>query len=305
MKLKNMKSPQPIPYQGSKRVLAPLILKYFPAHVHRLIEPFAGSAAISVAAAMRAKADYFLINDINAVLIHLLNKIVHHPEKIADEYEALWNAQLGNEKAFYLDARNRFNKNQRSDYFLYIMARCIKGAIRYNNNGEFNQSADNRRKGKKPLTMRREIALISKLLKGKSTFFAQDYFEMFKLANTDDLIYMDPPYQGTSSNRDTRYLSGLDFDVFVKNLHYLNEKNISYLISYDGKTGKKTYGTDLPKSLKLHKIMIEVGRSSQATLLGQKDITYEALYISKALADKLPMDLPENVALKPKQLQLL
>ena len=43
--------PHPIQYQGSKRNLAPIILRYFPKGINRLVEPFAGSAAISVAAA--------------------------------------------------------------------------------------------------------------------------------------------------------------------------------------------------------------------------------------------------------------
>ena len=34
--------PHPIPYQGSKRGLAPIILAYFPSHFRRLVEPFAG-----------------------------------------------------------------------------------------------------------------------------------------------------------------------------------------------------------------------------------------------------------------------
>lgn len=153
--------------------------------------------------------------------------------------------------------------------------------------------------------MRKEITLISKLLKGRTTFSAKDYFEVFQTATEEDLIYMDPPYQGTSNTQDHRYLSGIDFDSFVQHLEYLNQKSIAYLVSYDGRTGQKKYGRDLPKSLGLHKIMIEVGRSSQATLLGKKAITYEALYLSNRLVDKLKVKPPEYVSLKPKQLQLL
>ena len=42
MKLKKL--PHPIPYQGSKRNLAPDILRYFPEQIDVLYEPFAGSA---------------------------------------------------------------------------------------------------------------------------------------------------------------------------------------------------------------------------------------------------------------------
>lgn len=49
--MKNL--PHPIQYQGSKRNLAPVILRYVPKGIERLIEPFAGSAAISIATAAR------------------------------------------------------------------------------------------------------------------------------------------------------------------------------------------------------------------------------------------------------------
>lgn len=300
-----MKSPQPIPYQGSKRMLAPLILKYFPVKVNRLIEPFAGSAAVSIAAAMRNKASNFIINDINASLINLLRDIVENPVVIADAYEKLWHEQLGNEKEFFAEIRSKFNETQRSDYFLYLLARCIKGAIRYNSNGEFNQSADNRRKGRQPEGMRLEINSVSKFLKGKTSFYSVDYSEIFDLANSDDLIYMDPPYQGTCKNRDQRYLKGILFEKFVSNLERLNQRSIPYIISYDGKTGNKIHGQDLPESLGLKKILVEVGRSTTSTLLGKDDVTYEALYLSNSLIEKLTHDIPKTASLKSKQLQLI
>ena len=59
-----MKIPHPIPYQGSKRNLAANILRFFPQKIDRLIEPFAGSAAITIASAYYFKANKFIVNDI-------------------------------------------------------------------------------------------------------------------------------------------------------------------------------------------------------------------------------------------------
>ncbi len=299
-----MKTPQPIPYQGSKRILAPFILNYFPDNISRLIEPFSGSAAVSIAAAMKNKADSFIINDINSSLINLLQEIVENPQTISIAYEQLWNDQLGNEKNFFVEIRKRFNESKRSDYFLYILARCIKGAIRYNANGEFNQSSDNRRKGRRPQSMRQEIELVSQYLKSRTQFFSKDYSTILNMATKNDLIYMDPPYQGTCKNKDPRYYKGITFDNFVSELQKLNLRSIPYIISYDGMTGDKIHGKDLPTSLNLHKILIEVGRSSQSTLLGKNHVTYESLYLSDSLVKKLTKNLPENVSLRNKQLQL-
>ena len=52
-----------------------------------------------------------------------------------------------------------------------------------------------------------------------------------------------------------------------------------YLVSYDGRTGDKTFGEPMPKSLKLSLVDIHAGRSSQATLLGRNSDTYESLYL--------------------------
>lgn len=299
-----MKAPQPIPYQGSKRHLAPLILSYFPNRVHKLIEPFAGSAAVSVAAAISNKARYFIINDINSALIDLLREIVNHPQNISDSYKELWFSQLGKENYFYQEIRDKFNKTKAPDYFLYILARCVKGAIRYNSNGEFNQSPDNRRKGKKPENMQSEIFQFSSLLKNRVAFYNIDYREILNIATEDDLIYMDPPYQGTCESRDPRYYSGVKFEDFVDSLHILNRRNIAYIISYDGKTGEKNYGNSIPKYLNLLKINVEVGRSTQSTLLGKDDVTHETIYLSSSLVKKNHGKINENVSLYPKQMSL-
>ncbi len=295
-----MKAPHPFPYQGSKRNIASDILQYFPSPINTLFEPFAGSAAISIAAAMRGRAKRFYINDSNKALVDILKKIVEEPEIIADQYETLWTSQLDNPRLYYDDIREKFNLTGRSDYLLYLLARCVKGSIRYNANGEFNQSPDNRRKGMRPKTMRENILGVSHLLKGKSIFSSRNYRDVLELSTPDDLVYMDPPYQGVCGNRDTRYLAGIQFWEFVAELEELNNKSIKFIISYDGRTGKKMHGKKLPDHLELTHIEIEAGRSSQETLLGRNASTVESLYLSPALIDKIG----NNILIAPKQKQL-
>ena len=66
------KIPHIVQYQGSKRILAPQILQYMPNKFNRLLEPFSGMAAISIAAAYDNRTDAYVINDINAPLIRML-----------------------------------------------------------------------------------------------------------------------------------------------------------------------------------------------------------------------------------------
>ena len=279
--------PHPIPYQGSKRNLASKILRYFPAQVNTLCEPFAGSAAITIAAAANALATRYHLNDLNKPLMDLWREIIESPEDIAAKYRHLWLEQAGDPRAYYLKVRDEFNKSGRPDRFLYLLARCVKASVRYNSRGEFNQSADNRRKGMKPETMRRQVLGASLLLRGKTKITALDYRDVLREITPDDLVYMDPPYQGVCRNRDPRYFEAVDVSEFVEILDVLNRRSIRYLVSYDGRTGDKVYGETLPRELGLTLIELYAGRSSQATLLGRNDITIESLYLSPTLADEL------------------
>ncbi|MEI6138104.1 MAG: DNA adenine methylase [Mariniphaga sp.] len=279
-----MKIPHPIPYQGSKRNLASEILRFFPANIERLIEPFAGSAAISIASAFYFKADQFIINDINEPMINLWREMVNDPQKIIRDYHHIWNGQLDNEESFYYEIREKFNQSKEPRYLLFLLAKCVKAAVRYNADGNFNQSPDKRRSGRTPENMRYDIMNVSNLLKGKVTFYSQDYEQLLDMATERDLVYMDPPYQGTAKNGGFRYLENLNHNDFLISLSKLNRRNVPFILSYDGRTDNKTYGEELPKELKLHKIEIDAGRSSIATLHSRNERTFEAVYISDNLA---------------------
>jgi DNA adenine methylase len=280
-----MNTPHPIQYQGSKRNLAPAILPYLPKNIDCLIEPFSGSAAISIAAAERQMAKNYWINDFNKPLSELLQIIVESPIEIASFYEQLWNAQHSNSLEHYYKIRENFNQTKDPRLFLYLLARCVKGSVRYNLEGLFNQSPDKRRHGTRPETMRSNILGASALLKGKARFSANDYKIVLAQAQQNDLIYMDPPYQGVCGDRDCRYLSGIDHNEFITALEELNSRSIRYIVSYDGRRGDKKFGETLPDFLNLTCIELNAGRSSQATLLGREEVTYESLYLSPNLME--------------------
>lgn len=293
-----MKTPHPIPYQGSKRHIAKYILPFFPHEFNTLIEPFAGSAAISIAAACYRKASRFHLNDLNRPLMALWHEIIDNPQGIAKSYERLWTEQQGNEREYYDQVRDKFNRTRRPDYLLYLLARCVKASVRYNPKGEFNQSPDNRRLGRNPKRMAADIFAISNLFRGRTTTTSKDYREVLEIVTERDLVYMDPPYQGVCSNGDPRYYSGIEFEEFMQALERLNRQGISFILSYDGRTGDKPYGRELPRELKLHKIEVNAGRSSQSTLLGERATTFESVYLSPALVEHLdihPQELAERL----------
>lgn len=290
--------PQPFQYQGSKRALAPLILNFLPVKARRLVDPFAGSAAMTLACAARTRAERYWVNDLNKPLAELLNLMINRPEEVADAYTELWKGDAEDALEHFYTVRERFNRTQEPQLFLYLLARCIKGAVRYNNEGMFNQSPDKRRLGTRPATMRQNIMGVSLLLRGKTVVTSHDFRDVLAAVEPEDVVYMDPPYQGTSSERDSRYLAGLAFDDFVAALDGLNARGLRYAISYDGRTGDKSYGEPLPEYLDLLHIELEAGRSSQATLLGRDEETVESLYLSPALAREVG-SVPRRASRKP------
>lgn len=290
-----MNAPHPIPYQGSKRQIASYILSFFPQEIATLVEPFAGSAALSIAAACQGKAARFHLNDINQPLMALWDEMIHDPRGIAHSYSRLWHEQQGQARTYYDQVRDEFNRTPQPALLLYLLARCVKASVRYNPKGEFNQSPDNRRLGRNPERMAADIFAVSHLFRGRITITSQDYREVLTGATQDDLVYLDPPYQGVGSHGDPRYFGGVEFAEFVQALAGLNKRDTPFILSYDGRTGDKVYGQELPAELNLYRVEVNAGRSSQSTLLGRREITYESIYLSPALVERVeisPDDLP-------------
>jgi DNA adenine methylase len=280
------KVPHAIPYQGSKRRLAHAIMHLVPADVSVLHEPFAGSAAVTIAARYLGVARAARISDINEPLMDLWAEILRRPSALADEYEQLWLEQRADPRSYYERVRAKFNGTREPRFLLYLLARCVKAAVRYNRNGDFNQAADHRRLGVKPALMRARLTRASATLTG-TIAHTGDYVGVLHGASTSDVVYLDPPYEGVSNTRDHRYMHGLRREEFQRALSAAIRRGKSFIVSYDGASGDKKYGCPLSEDLGMLHLHLYAGRSSQATLLGLRKDTVESLYVSPALVDRL------------------
>lgn len=274
-------SPVPhfLPYQGSKRLLAKAILGHVGGRQFaRVIEPFAGSGAITLAAAQTGLAQRFLLADSLAPLCALWQRALTDPERLADDYATLWHGEVPFETV-----RAAFNQHPEPAALLYLVARSVKNALRWSRAGHYNQAPDRRRRGVLPERMRTQLQKTSELLRGKCEVRCGDFTQALAEAGPDDLVYLDPPYQGTTFGHDRRYHQGLEPERLVTELARLVERKVPFLLSYDGATGSRTYGQPLPASLGLLRLELRAGRSSQATLSGRAEWTVESLYVSPAL----------------------
>ena len=278
--------PHPFPYQGSKRALAHAIIRLLPQDTTELVEPFAGSAAISIAARHSGAALSASISDVNEPLMALWCRILDDPDGLADDYERIWQEQLADPRRYYDHARREFNANGSPQLLLYLLNRCVKASVRYSRTGGFNQSADHRRLGAKPATVRRRLTATAAAMKG-ATANAQDFADALLGTPPGGVCYLDPPYQGVTDVADHRYLRGLPRADFEPVLAEAVRREVSFVVSYDVVTDDKRYGEQLSSKLGLTHLHLHAGRSSQGTLSGSSIDTVESLYLSPALVGRL------------------
>ena len=279
-----MSLPHAVPYQGSKRKLAPSIARYLPDRIKTFYEPFAGSAAMSIYAAHHGYAERFVVADSLAPMVNLLRGIVEAPEETASKYRDLWTGQDTGDSGYFNGVRERYNDTADHVDLLYLICRCVKNSPRFNRSGRFTQSVDKRRLGMRPEKMRSEIFGVSALLRGRVEFRIGDWLETTTDARSMDFLYMDPPYLGTSVGRDRRYHQQMMRDELVAGLERLCRLRIPFALSYDGATGGREYGPPLPATLGLTRILLDAGVSTQSTLNGRREETVESLYLTPGLS---------------------
>lgn len=198
-----------IKYRGGKSKEIPQLIKHIPKFSGRYIEPFFGGGALY----FYLEPKKAIINDINSKLmafylgardnfetlrtelseiekIYAVNrkkfeelKSITPDERVEDENEAL-----------YYQIRNMFNDlapKKYSDALLYffINKTAYSGMIRYNAKGEFNVPYGRYANLNTSLVTNAHSRLLT-----KTEIYNLDYSEIFDMANEDDFMFLDPPY---------------------------------------------------------------------------------------------------------------
>ena len=79
----------PIPCQGSRRKLAPVIDRYLPESIGTFYESFADSAAMNIYAACRQRAERFVLGGSLPSMVDLLRSTVERPGWTAARYREI------------------------------------------------------------------------------------------------------------------------------------------------------------------------------------------------------------------------
>ncbi|WP_051940572.1 DNA adenine methylase [Stenoxybacter acetivorans] len=177
-------------WAGGKHKLTPFIHAHLPQRrPRRLIEPFAGSAALSLALDFEA----YLLNDTNSDLIQLYKVLKEQKQTFIDYAQSFFSGNLNNETTFY-DLRGQFNQEKdavtKSALFIYLNRHAFNGLCRYNSKGEFNVPFGRYVAPYFPAT--EMAAFVAK--SDRISLMNEDFQAVFTLSGADDVLYCDPPY---------------------------------------------------------------------------------------------------------------
>lgn len=235
-----------IKYRGGKSKEIHHIVSQIPRFSGRYIEPFFGGGALY----FHLEPKMAIINDINTKLIDfyrgvqqdypLLRKELDEVEKIYHsnrmDFERL-KALSPNERvedkneALYYHMRDMFNglsKKKYSDALLYffINKTAYSGMIRYNAKGEFNVPFGRYQNINTTLVTKAHSNLLS-----SAEIYNLDYSEIFKMANDDDFIFLDPPYDCVFSDYgNEEYKNGFNDECHIKLAQDIRNLNCRVLL---------------------------------------------------------------------------
>lgn len=261
-----------IKWSGSKRTQANEIIKYLPENFDTYYEPFIGGGSMLYA----VNPEHGVCGDICAPLIDLWKAIQSKPEELSEQYRVRWERLQNEGYMVYYEVRDNFNQTRSPEDLLFLSRTCVNGLIRFNSNGDFNNSLHHTRPGIDPIKLREIILDWSSRIKNVE-FTAQDYTLTTINASKNDIVYLDPPYFHTKG----RYFGTIDFDRFLDYLNDLNKRGVKYMLSFDGIRGQENYTVDLPKELYKRHVFIESGNSTFRKVIDKEtEKVLESLYLN-------------------------
>lgn len=183
-----MKSP--LKWVGGKKKLVPLLLSHAPKSFKTYWEPFLGGGSLLFSLAPEGEV---FCSDLNEDLILMYRALKHDAKSVGDLLDT-----YPNTSDFYYNMRAKtegLTLVESAARFLYLNHAGFNGLYRVNKTGKFNVAYGKR----KTLSYSRENILeVGKYLREADVCLTSEKYEnMVNKVNTDDFVYLDPPYYET------------------------------------------------------------------------------------------------------------
>lgn len=207
---------------GGKGRLVPELLKRIPKTPGRYFEPFAGGAALFFA----LRPERAVIADANEHLITTYEQIAFNVEPVIEVLQRLAASHC---EGRYSTVRDQWNRHYGTDgwraaAFLYLNRACFNGIYRVNADGEFNV----------PSGKHDELSFDFENIRAASDALAAaelrygDYRATTSDATAGDVVYLDPPYDGTYDGYTTERFNHRELAAHV---HQLADRGCHVLVS--------------------------------------------------------------------------
>lgn len=228
-------------WAGNKFRLLPHIRPLLP-NGKKLIEPFAGSAAVFLNTEFKS----YVLGDCNPDLINLYSILQKEGDTFIDHAMRYFKPMYNKAEKYY-ELRDRFNctnkKNEKAALFLYLNRHGYNGLCRYNSKHIYNVPFGRYEKPYFPLA---EMQAFHQKAQ-HAEFICSDFIPIMKSARKGDLVYCDPPYVPLSLSSNFTKYSGNDFNLEHQQLlahtaRQLAARNIPVLLSnHDTEVTRKLY----------------------------------------------------------------
>ena len=215
-------------YIGAKSELLDAIIETIPWNAKRLIEPFAGSGAVTAGLAFRFT--HIDASDANPDIVAALKLAAEEPETLVTELHAIFGPQLPKntsitkafedaERDYYKACLKEFNDRSRPitparrvALFVYLNRMGWKGLQRITKiEKRFSVPFWKDRIGQS--TPDSSIREFHERLHGKATFRVRDFKDAFVGVGDEDFIYLDPPYLPSAGKKETHTgYAGTEFE---------------------------------------------------------------------------------------------
>ena len=277
-----------VKYRGGKSKEIPHLIKHIPNFTGRYIEPFFGGGALF----FHLEPKKAIINDINSKLMAFYKGVKSDFDNLSKELQEIEKTYIINRRKFeelkaktpdlrvddenealYYQIRDMFNdltEKKYSDALLYffINKTAYSGMIRYNAKGEFNVPYGRYANLNTSLVTKAHSKLLS-----NTEIYNLDYKYIFDMANEDDFMFLDPPYDCVFSDYgNAEYKDGF------------NEKNHTELansfLNLKCKALMVIGRTPLTEKLYNHLIVDEYGKSYAVNIRNRFKSTASHILIS-------------------------
>ena len=197
-------------YGGGKSKEISNFINHIPKFTGRYIEPFFGGGALF----FHLEPGNAVINDINTRLMDFYTAVQQNYPQLKDELFHLEELYTANRTAFealrkqhpsekrvedanetlYYNLRSMYNRKIKSEYseaalYYFINKTAYSGMIRYNSKGEYNVPYGRYKNFNAQIVTKDHSVLLQ-----RAEIYNVDYKLIFKKSESDDFMFLDPPY---------------------------------------------------------------------------------------------------------------